>query len=50
MPGLSRHLVEHHLPIKHGFRLQPIINYNPILLGGIKDDVDRLLKAEFIRL
>jgi hypothetical protein len=49
MPGLSRHLVEHHLPIKHGFRLHPIRNYNPILLGGIKDDVDRLLKAEFIR-
>jgi hypothetical protein len=51
MPGLSRDLVEHTLPIKRGFRpyKQPACNYNAELLGRIKEEVERLLKANFIR-
>jgi hypothetical protein len=51
MSGLSRNLVEHQLPIKQGFRpfKQPTRNYNPILFDCIKEEVNRLLKAEFIR-
>jgi hypothetical protein len=51
MPGLSRDLVEHALPIKSGFRphKQPARNYNPELLDHIKEEVKRLLKANFIR-
>jgi hypothetical protein len=51
MPGLSRELVEHRLPIKRGFRpfKQPSRNYNQEILGRIKEVVERLLKALFIR-
>jgi hypothetical protein len=51
MSGLSRNLVEHRLPIKQGFRpfKQPTRNYNPILFDRIKEEVNRLLEAEFIR-
>jgi hypothetical protein len=44
-------LVEHVLPIKRGFRLfkQPTQNFNPDLLDRIKEEVERLLKAGFIR-
>jgi hypothetical protein len=51
MPGLSRDLVEHRLPIKRAFKpyQQPARNFNPILYERIKEEVDRLLKAEFIR-
>jgi hypothetical protein len=51
MLGLSRELVEHVLPIKKGFRpyKQPAQNYNPELLDRIKEEVEHLLKANFIR-
>jgi hypothetical protein len=51
MPGLSRELVEHKLPIKRGFKpyKQPAWNYNPLLYDRMKEEVDRLLKANFIR-
>ena len=51
MPGLSRDLVEHRLPIKSGFRphKQPRRSFNPNLYDRIKEEVDRLLKAKFIR-
>jgi hypothetical protein len=51
MPGLSRELVEHRLPIKWGFRpfKQPARNYNPILFDRIKEEANRLLSAGFIR-
>ena len=47
MPGLSRDLVEHRLPIKQGFRpyKQPSRHFNP----DIYDRVERLLEANFIR-
>jgi hypothetical protein len=39
MPGLSRELVEHKLPIKRGFRpyRQPTRNYNPVLYDRLKE-------------
>jgi hypothetical protein len=51
MPGLSRELVEHKLPIKRGFRpyRQPTRNYNPVLYDRLKEKVERLLEAKFIR-
>jgi len=51
MPGLSRDLVEHRLPIKSGFRphKQPRRNFNPNMYDRIKEEIDRLLKAGFIR-
>jgi hypothetical protein len=51
MPGLSKELVEHTLPIKRGFmpHKQPARNYNQDLLGCIKEEVERLLEAKFIR-
>jgi hypothetical protein len=51
MPGLSRELVEHTLPIKRGFRpyKQPMRNYNVDLLDKIKEEVEHLLQANFIR-
>jgi hypothetical protein len=50
MPGLSRELVEHRLPIKPGFRpyWQRPRNFNPVLYGRI-EEIDRLLKAKFIQ-
>jgi hypothetical protein len=50
MPGLSRDLVEHVLPIKKGFRLfkQPAQNFNPELLDRIKEEVEQLLKVGFL--
>jgi hypothetical protein len=44
-------LVEHRLPIKQGFKRyrQPARNFNPILYERINEEVDRFLKAEFIR-
>jgi hypothetical protein len=51
MPGLSRDLVEHRLPIIAGFR--PFKKYarcyNPLLYDRIKEEIDRLLKDNFIR-
>ena len=51
LPGLSRDLVEHRLPIKSGFRphKQPLRRFNPSIYDRIKDEIDWLLKARFIR-
>jgi hypothetical protein len=51
MPGLSRELVEHRLPIKLGFRphKQPARKFNPNMYGRIKEEISRLLAAGFIR-
>ena len=51
MPGLSRDLVEHRLPIKAGFRpyKQPVRRFNPIIYDRIKTKITRLLDAGFIR-
>jgi hypothetical protein len=51
MSGLSCELVEHALPIMPGFRtyMQPPRNYNPELMDRIKEEIEQLLKAYFIR-
>src|SRR6266540_1433014 len=51
MPGLSRELVEHQLPIKAGFRpyKQPAQKFNPKMYDRIKEEIGHLLKANFIR-
>jgi hypothetical protein len=51
MPGLSRDLIEHQLSIKAGFRPyeQNARHYNPPMYDWIKEETDRLLKANFIR-
>ena len=51
MPGLSRELVEHRLPIKAGFRpyKQSARKFNPKTYNWIKEETGRLLKANFIR-
>jgi hypothetical protein len=51
MSGLSRELVEHRLPIKTGFRpyKQPARRFNPIIHDRVKEEVERLLDAGFIR-
>jgi hypothetical protein len=51
MLGLSRTLVEHALPIKPRFKpyRQPVRNYSPDLMDRIKEEIERLLKANFIR-
>jgi hypothetical protein len=51
MPGLSRELIEHRLPIKVGFRLykQVARNFKPEIVGRVKEEVDRLLQAGFIQ-
>jgi hypothetical protein len=51
IPGLSRDLVEHRLPIKAGFRPlnQHARCYNPLMYDQIKEEIDRMLKANFIR-
>ena len=48
---LSRELVEHRLPIKSGFRpyKQPPRRFNSDMYDRIKEEIDRLLKAGFIR-
>jgi hypothetical protein len=50
MPGLSRELVEHHLPIKDGFRpyKQPARRFNSDIYDPVKEEVNRLLEANFI--
>jgi hypothetical protein len=52
MAGLSHDLVEHWLPIKAGFSpfKQHARCYNPLMYDQIKEEIDRLLKANFIRL
>src|SRR5664279_1380046 len=51
MPGLSRELVEHRLPIKAGFRpcKQPARKFNPHIYDRVKEEIGRLLKENFIR-
>jgi hypothetical protein len=51
MPGLSRELVEHRLPIKPGFRpyKQPARRFNPNMYDRIKEESNRLFEANFIR-
>jgi hypothetical protein len=51
MPGLEQDLVGHVLSIKQGFQpyKQPTRNFNLELLGKIKQEVERLLKARFMR-
>jgi hypothetical protein len=51
MSDLSRELVEHRLPIKTSFRpyKQPARRFNPIIHDRVKEEVERLLDARFIR-
>ena len=51
MPGLDRSIAEHQLPIKSGFCLhaQPPRKFNPSILGEIKDEIQRMTEAGFIR-
>jgi hypothetical protein len=51
MPNLNRELVEHWLLIKTGFGpyKQPTQRFNPIIHDRVKEEVERLLDAGFIR-
>ena len=51
MPGLSYDLVEHRLSIKAGFKpyKQPARRFNPSIYDRIKEEINRLLDASFIR-
>jgi hypothetical protein len=51
MPRLSQKLVEHQLPIKSGFKpyKQPARRFNLIIHDRVKEEVERLLDAGFIR-
>ena len=51
MPGLSRELVEHQLPIKEGFRpyKQPSRRFNLEIYDRVKEEVNQLLEANVIR-
>ena len=51
-PGFYRSLVEHRLPIKlefHPFQQPPIIMSKEVELK-VKEDIDKILKAKFIKL
>jgi hypothetical protein len=51
MPGLSRELVEHRLPIKASFRpfKQGARNIKPDVVERLKEEVDQLMQARFIQ-
>ncbi|KAL1318352.1 hypothetical protein AAHE18_15G200100 [Arachis hypogaea] len=51
MPGLSRGLVEHQLPLKANVKpvKQPPRRFAPEVVQKIKEEIERLLKAKFIR-
>jgi hypothetical protein len=51
MPGLSRDLVEHRLPIKAGFRphKQQPCRFNSIIYDRVKEEINRHLQAGFIQ-
>jgi hypothetical protein len=51
MPGLSRELIKHQLPIKADFRpyIQGAQNFNPEIIGWVMEEVDQLLQAGFIQ-
>ena len=51
IPDLDRSIVEHRLPIKHGywpFKQAPR-RFNPNVLDAIKKETERLLEAKFIQ-
>jgi superfamily II helicase len=50
MPGLSRSIIEHRLPIKDGYQLfkQAPRRFKPELLEDIKKEITRLYEAKFI--
>ena len=50
MPGLSRSIVEHRLPVKDGYRpiKQAQRRFKPELLEDIKKEITRLYEANFI--
>ena len=51
MSGLSHDLVDNRLSIKVGFRpyKQPSRRFNPVMYNRIKEEINRLLDARFIR-
>jgi hypothetical protein len=51
MPGLSKELIEHQLPMKSGFRpyKQGAQNFKPEIIGRVQEEVDQLLQAGFIQ-
>jgi hypothetical protein len=51
MPGLSRELIEHQLPIKTGFRPYKLgaQNFKLEIVRNVKEEVDWLLQARFIQ-
>jgi DNA modification methylase len=52
MPGLDRSIVEHRLPIKSDFKPYkhpPRKIYNDEVLADVKNEIERLLDANFIR-
>jgi hypothetical protein len=51
MSGLSHELVEHRLSIKDGFKpyKQPVRRLNPDIYDCVKEEVNHLLEANFIR-
>ena len=51
MCGLSRKLVEHHMPIKPRFRphKQHLHHFNSTTYERVKEEINRLLEAGFIR-
>jgi hypothetical protein len=51
MPGLSRELNEHRLPIKAGFRpyKQGARNFKSEIIRRVKEEVDWLLQVGFIQ-
>jgi hypothetical protein len=51
MPGLSRDMVEHKLPIEPGFKpyKQPRRNFNLDIYDRVKQEINQLLDAKFIR-
>ena len=52
MPGLSRELVEHRLPIKPGFKAykQPARCFNPLMYDRIKAEINRFWKQDLLGL
>lgn len=52
MPGLSRDLVEHRLPIMEGYKpyKQPPRRMSAEIILKIKEEIERLLNAKFIRI
>jgi hypothetical protein len=51
MPGLSRELIEHRLPIRASFRpyKQGARNLKPRINRRVTEEVDQLLQAKFIQ-